>query len=529
MRYIIICMAVLLCTTTASAGLFDFLNGPTTGTDWEKTSISDAIKNIPEEDFATRQEIISQGIAGKVKKDLPIEISTSRLQPLARNLSPLGDYYIRIDKAEYEPSTGMLKTYLYATRNGRELDIKNPVRWYGMGFTYAPDPGLDNINTGKVDKDGNIIWKAYEEENPRLALLSSIYSFIQTRDYGKVTNDGSDPTLVIYPGYDGYTYWNDPAGQRWNLIPANQTHSYDNTRIDNLLTGHATITNNFTQLRRANFGFNLTDVYCNYSISSASLSIFIYNSSPIGDFFYRSFSWITIYRAWGAGETYLGYDYNNYRSTPMLYNATLTNVTGKYTRVFITSPNQWISKGQWFAISSKIAPDLYGPDKWTAGKSQGYRIYNVAYSGTAYDPFLTIEYTVNDICPETTPCPSATTTPVCTSPVSENAGIPATMIYLLIPLAMGLSMFAVWSYDNRVYANIVLGGFSSSVLWFFLAANVITGNIFLCSANRKCILTDISLFWLFVLFGVVMTIYSLALTVEAIMERKRVDIGGEKE
>jgi hypothetical protein len=106
--------------------------------------------------------------------------------------------------------------------------------------------------------------------------------------------------------------------------------------------------------------------------------------------------------------------------------------------------------------------------------------------------------------------------------------MPITFVYLLIPLALGLSVYAGWNYDNRVYANIVLGGMASAVLWFFLAANVITGNIFLCSANTRCVLSDLPLFWVFVLLGVVMTVYTLVMAVEAIRERNIKDIGGEE-
>lgn len=105
--------------------------------------------------------------------------------------------------------------------------------------------------------------------------------------------------------------------------------------------------------------------------------------------------------------------------------------------------------------------------------------------------------------------------------------IPVEMVYILITLAAGLSIYAVWHLDNRIYANIVLGGFTSSVLWFFLAANIITGNVFADVLDGTSTVIDIPLFWLFVMFGLAMTVYSLALAVEAIMEGNVKDIGAE--
>ena len=109
--------------------------------------------------------------------------------------------------------------------------------------------------------------------------------------------------------------------------------------------------------------------------------------------------------------------------------------------------------------------------------------------------------------------------------------IPVEMVYILTTLATGLSIYAVWHLDNRIYANIVLGGFTSSVLWFFLAANVVTENVFYSVSNtsgmRGTVLADMPLFWVFVLFGVAMSIYTLVLSIEAVMERNIKDIGGE--
>lgn len=105
--------------------------------------------------------------------------------------------------------------------------------------------------------------------------------------------------------------------------------------------------------------------------------------------------------------------------------------------------------------------------------------------------------------------------------------IPVELMYVLTPIAVALSAYAVWNLDNRVYANIVLGGFASSVLWFYLAANIITGNIFYDASDLTATLIDVPMFWLFILFGVAMTIYTLALGVEAIVEGNEVEIGAE--
>jgi len=105
--------------------------------------------------------------------------------------------------------------------------------------------------------------------------------------------------------------------------------------------------------------------------------------------------------------------------------------------------------------------------------------------------------------------------------------IPIELLYILTPIAMVLSVYAVWNLDNRIYANIVMGGFTSSVLWFFLAANVVTENVFYTYTDESDILVDIPLFWVFILLGIVMTIYTLALALEAITERKLDVIGDE--
>ena len=99
------------------------------------------------------------------------------------------------------------------------------------------------------------------------------------------------------------------------------------------------------------------------------------------------------------------------------------------------------------------------------------------------------------------------------------ATLPIEMMYVLLCLAMALSVYAVWQHSNRVYGNIVFGGFSASVLWFYLAANVITGNIFFDYTDQTDTMVDIPFFWVFVLFGVIMTGYTLVLSFEAVKER----------
>ena len=106
--------------------------------------------------------------------------------------------------------------------------------------------------------------------------------------------------------------------------------------------------------------------------------------------------------------------------------------------------------------------------------------------------------------------------------------IPVELVYVLTPVAIGVSIFAVWNLDNRIYANIVLGGFIASVLWFFLAANVITGNVVYDSSDMDTVMIDLPLFWIFVLFGVALTIYTLVLSIEAILERNIADVGGDE-
>ena len=106
--------------------------------------------------------------------------------------------------------------------------------------------------------------------------------------------------------------------------------------------------------------------------------------------------------------------------------------------------------------------------------------------------------------------------------------IPVELVYVLVPIAVVVSIFAVWNLDNRIYANIVLGGFISSILWYFLAANIITGNVMYDSSDMESVMIDVPLFWIFVLFGVALTIYTLVLLIEAIMEGN-VDHIGEDE
>lgn len=99
--------------------------------------------------------------------------------------------------------------------------------------------------------------------------------------------------------------------------------------------------------------------------------------------------------------------------------------------------------------------------------------------------------------------------------------IPVEMMYVLLCLAMALSVYAVWQHSNRVYGNIIFGGFASSILWFFLAGNVITGNIFYDFTDQTDTLVDVPFFWIFVLFGVIMTGYTLVLGYEAVTEREQ--------
>jgi len=107
----------------------------------------------------------------------------------------------------------------------------------------------------------------------------------------------------------------------------------------------------------------------------------------------------------------------------------------------------------------------------------------------------------------------------CATPAAEEGLIPMTFVYTLIPVAMGVSLYTGWSSQNRVYGNIILGGSVASIIRFFLGANVITGNVFYSSENKFCVVSDTPLFWIFILFGVMMAIYTLVLVVEAVMER----------
>ena len=107
----------------------------------------------------------------------------------------------------------------------------------------------------------------------------------------------------------------------------------------------------------------------------------------------------------------------------------------------------------------------------------------------------------------------------CTTPAAEEGYVPVTAMFTLIPVALGMSIYTGWSSRNRVYGNIILGGVLSSILWFFLAGNIITGNVFYSPENKYCVVSDLPLFWIFVLFGVVMSIFSLILIIEVLMER----------
>jgi hypothetical protein len=106
--------------------------------------------------------------------------------------------------------------------------------------------------------------------------------------------------------------------------------------------------------------------------------------------------------------------------------------------------------------------------------------------------------------------------------------IPVELVYILAPLAMALSVYAVWNLDNRIYANIVMGGFTSSILWFFLAANVVTENIFYTYTDLTDTMVDMPLFWVFMLLGAVMSVYTLALALEAVTEHRLDMLGGEE-
>ena len=106
--------------------------------------------------------------------------------------------------------------------------------------------------------------------------------------------------------------------------------------------------------------------------------------------------------------------------------------------------------------------------------------------------------------------------------------IPVELVYILICLAFALSVYAVWHHDSRVYGNIVFGGFASSILWFYLAANVITGNVFYTYTDTTDAMVDVPFFWLFVLFGVVMCIYTLVLAWEAITESRAAALGADE-
>ena len=106
--------------------------------------------------------------------------------------------------------------------------------------------------------------------------------------------------------------------------------------------------------------------------------------------------------------------------------------------------------------------------------------------------------------------------------------IPVELVYVLVPIAVIVSLFAVWNLDNRIYANIVLGGFISSILWFFLAVNIITGNVVYDASDMESVMIDLPLFWIFVLFGIALTVYTLILSIEAITEGHVSEIGEDE-
>ena len=129
---------------------------------------------------------------------------------------------------------------------------------------------------------------------------------------------------------------------------------------------------------------------------------------------------------------------------------------------------------------------------------------------------------------------------------------------VLSGIAVALSLYAVWQLDNRVYANIILGGFISAILWFYLAGSIITGNvntfgaitpnqtfatvapanasyatITLMAYSTPVTLDDVPLFWVYILIGLAMASYTLIMLIEAAVERKRgkgiSDLWGEEE
>ena len=101
--------------------------------------------------------------------------------------------------------------------------------------------------------------------------------------------------------------------------------------------------------------------------------------------------------------------------------------------------------------------------------------------------------------------------------------IPIELFCILASLAVGLSLYGVWNLSNRIYANIILGGMASSILWFFLAALVITGDVFY-DVDVNEVMIDTPLFWLMTMFGACMLIYTLLMSVEAIRERNVKDV-----
>jgi hypothetical protein len=78
--------------------------------------------------------------------------------------------------------------------------------------------------------------------------------------------------------------------------------------------------------------------------------------------------------------------------------------------VSITTPNYYIRKGWWNYYYTRSLPDYGLVTKWNSGTTQGWQIYDSSWAGTSYDPFLRLEYTVTDICPAATTCPTAVST-----------------------------------------------------------------------------------------------------------------------
>lgn len=303
------------------------------------------------------QERVSSTIATQItKQEFTIKDTTINL------------YYVDYQK-------GMLKLKFTANKGGKELKIINPV------YIYNPPYWVNSSGSRREDILN--------------ATKYMLYQIASNSEFGKSTDDGKDPTLIIYPTQDGVLIENLGSDVDFSTLVsgAGTSTSLTGTTAAVYLSTVST-SNKFRVLRRGAFTFNTSPLNTTDTISSAKFRTYYSGESTgLGSF------WFNIYGFTPADPSALAtgdYDsVNNVKYCDTYIHTDNISAGSNVNFTFNTAGLNNISTTGFTNISMRFKWDeenSFG-GTWASSQTSSYTFYCVEESTTDYRPYLEIIYT----------------------------------------------------------------------------------------------------------------------------------------